>query len=184
MIDRRDALHLNTLQLCSICIALDVCDYTLQMDTFQLLHSTSKPPCHKMPCSGYSLFDCPASLSWFMFFIWKRFLVVQAVTYYNSSIIPPLAHCTTIDAAFEQVNPFLQRDYCCVICQESWLQYLLFKHWQNIVLFILIWHIEAFLWQTCLSLLLFLMFAFFLSLSICLSCSLALSLSHFMATNY
>lgn len=35
---------------------------------------------------------------------------MPAVKYYKSSIMLPLAHCTRIDAALEQVNRLLQRE--------------------------------------------------------------------------
>lgn len=38
-----------------------------------------------------------------------------AVKYYKSSITLPLAHCTSIDEAHEQVKLLLQRGRCCVI---------------------------------------------------------------------
>lgn len=126
-----------------------------------------------LPCSGNFLFDCPAITILIHVFHLKEvsWCAGSDTLYYKSSIMLPLAH--------EQVNPLLQSDYCCVICQKSWLQYLLFKYWQSIVSFILIWHIKAFLWQTCLSLLLFLLLALFFCLSHCLSCSLSQSLSLF-----
>lgn len=134
------------------------------------------PPCHKRPCPALVTFCLTVQLSpsWFMFSIWKRFLDVPAITYCITKV---QSCCLWLTAALEQVNPLLQKDYCCVICQKSWLQYLSFKYWQNIVSFIQIWHVKAFLWQTCLSLLLFLLLALFFCLSGCLSCSLSQSLS-------
>lgn len=65
------------------------------------------PPCHKMACSGYSLFDFPTSLSpsWSTLFHMKEVsCIVLLVNYCKSSIILPLAHCTRMDGALEQVS--------------------------------------------------------------------------------
>lgn len=65
------------------------------------------PPCHKMACSGYSLFDFPTSLSpsWSTVFHVKEVsCIVLLVKYCKSSIILPLAHCTRMDGALEQVS--------------------------------------------------------------------------------
>lgn len=119
----RDALHLKDLhehltalfQLqCTWCRRLELENGHLSTATLSI-KGQHWPPCHKMACSGYSLFDFPASLSpsWFMLFISKRFLVVPAVKYYKSSIMLPLAYCTRIDAALEQVGLLL-----CVFFQQ------------------------------------------------------------------
>lgn len=65
------------------------------------------PPCHKMACSGYSLFDFPTSLSpsWSTLFHMKEVsCILLLVNYCKSSIILPLAHCTRMDGALEQVS--------------------------------------------------------------------------------
>lgn len=65
------------------------------------------PPCHKMACSGYSLFDFPTSLSpsWSTLFHMKEVsCIVLLVNYCKSSIILLLAHCTRMDGALEQVS--------------------------------------------------------------------------------
>lgn len=128
----RDALLWNTLQLCSNCIALHVRDSSLKMDTFQRLLSASKantgPLVIKWPalvtlCLTFQLV-CHHPDSCFS--SERGFVVVLAVKYYKSSITLPLAHCTRIDAALEQVSPLLQGEYRCVIFSKgarNWLQY-------------------------------------------------------------
>lgn len=81
------------------------------MDTFQRLHSASKPNTGPLVIKWPALVTlcltfqpvCHRPDSW-AWFIWKSFLVVLAVKYYKSSIILPQAGCTRIDAALEQVN--------------------------------------------------------------------------------
>ena len=113
----RDALRWTTLQLCSNCIALAVGENGHLSTVTLSIKGQRWPPCHKMACSGFSLFDFPASLSpsRFILFIWKGSLVVLAVKYYKSSITLPLAHWTSIDEALEQVKLLLQRGHCCVL---------------------------------------------------------------------
>lgn len=129
----RDALLWNTLQLCSKSIALDVRDLSLKMDTFQRLLSASKantgPLVIKWPalvtlCLTFQLV-CHRPDSCFS--SERGFVVVLAVKYYKSSITLPLAHCTRIDAALEQVSPFLQGEYRCVVPETVVAMHLLCK---------------------------------------------------------